>query len=111
MVADFASHLADGDLFIIESNTSIGYSVHRLENGVLFVENIAIHPDHQGGGTGREVLNQIGQAARLEGASRIDLYTNAKMTEALAFYDRLLFRITDRRVEDGFDRIYLTKDL
>jgi Ni,Fe-hydrogenase III large subunit len=39
----------------------------------------------------------------------IELYTNAKMTENLAYYPRLGFEETGRRREDGFDRVYFRR--
>ena len=111
MVADFASHLADGELHVIVTENTIGYSVHRIEGGALFIENIAIMPDSQGGGIGRAVFDLLEAEAREAGASQLRLYTNVKMTEALTFYERLGFSITDRRTEEGFHRIYLAKGL
>lgn len=111
MVADFATHLANGELFIVENTAPIGYSVHRLNGETLFVENVAIVPDQQDGGVGRRVFTLWAELASARGAKRIKLYTNAMMTEALSFYDRLGFQVTDQRIEDGFDRIYLSKDL
>ncbi|EFL89243.1 GNAT family N-acetyltransferase [Ahrensia sp. R2A130] len=112
MVANFAAHLADGDLHVIEADgDAVGYSVHHMTDATLFMENIAVDPQRQGGGIGRFVFDHLADLARAKGAARIDLYTNAKMTEALAFYDRLGFRITDQRIEDGFDRVYLSKDV
>lgn len=111
MVADFEGHLADGELTIIEKEKTVGYSVHRIDSGALFIENIAIMPDSQGGGIGRAVFELLETEAREAGASQLRLYTNVKMTEALAFYQRLGFSITDRRIEDGFHRIYLAKGL
>lgn len=39
----------------------------------------------------------------------MELYTNAKMTENLTLYARLGWRETDRRTEQGFERVYFEK--
>ena len=40
---------------------------------------------------------------------RMDLYTNAAMRENLSLYPRLGWVETDRRTEDGFERVYFEK--
>ena len=109
MVADFAQHLEDGELYIIAADEPIGYSVHRMTNGELFIDNIAIAPAFQGGGIGRTVFALLEEQARRADVPQLRLYTNEKMLEALAFYEHLGFTITERRIEDGFHRVYLVK--
>ncbi|MEN0041442.1 MAG: GNAT family N-acetyltransferase [Pseudomonadota bacterium] len=111
MVADFAVHLANGELCIVEAGDPVGYSVHRIEGDALFIENIAIMPDLQGSGVGRAIFDLLEAEAREAGASQLRLYTNVMMAEALAFYERLGFFVTDKRIEDGFHRVYLAKNV
>ncbi|MEM1318321.1 MAG: GNAT family N-acetyltransferase, partial [Pseudomonadota bacterium] len=68
-------------------------------------------PDRQGGGVGRAIFDLLEAEARQAGASQVRLYTNVKMAEALAFYERLGFFVTDKRIEDGFHRVYLAKNV
>ena len=49
--------------------------------------------------------------ARAQGLARVRLYTNEVMAENLAFYRRLGYREEDKRLEDGYSRIYLVKIL
>ena len=112
MVADFKSALDAGNLQIIIVNAEpIGFVVSFARGNNLFVENVALHPVHQGKGHASKLFAHLESTARQNSLVAIELYTNEKMTENLPFYARLGFEITDRRHEDGFDRIYFTKRL
>lgn len=77
----------------------------------LFIENVAVHPDDQGHGLGRELMAFADEHARRLELRAIELYTNEAMTENVAFYGRLGFIETDRRDEDGFRRVFMRKTL
>ena len=110
IVADFKAQIAAGDVWIAAEHTEImGYVVMRVSGGSLHIENLAVAPERYGLGVGRTLLEHAeGEAAR-QGVMRMDLYTNIKMRENLAFYGRLGWRETGRRVEDGFARVYFEK--
>jgi ribosomal protein S18 acetylase RimI-like enzyme len=77
----------------------------------LFIENVAVHPDHQGRGLGQRLLARAESEAGARGLPALRLYTNVKMTENFPFYEALGFVETERRREDGFDRVYMEKRL
>lgn len=114
MVADFAAALTAGSLFVAadeESDAIAGFIVFYPCADHVHLENVAVDPAWQGRGLGRELIAFAERCAGELGLSRIELYTNAKMRENLALYPRLGYRQFDRRVEDGFDRVYFGKDL
>jgi hypothetical protein len=45
------------------------------------------------------------------GLTKLRLYTNVVMTENQAIYAHLGYRETRRETEDGYQRVYLEKDL
>lgn len=114
MVADFAAALANGKLFVAETVAAdeiVGYVVFYPRADHVHLENVAVDPGWQGRGLGRRLIEFAERRAIEPGYRRIVLYTNAKMTENLELYPRLGYRESGRRVEDGFDRVYFSKDL
>ena len=110
MVADFGASIARGELDVIEIDEELaGYVVAYPQGDHLHLENVAVHPGFQGRGLGYWLIEHVEADARRQGLDRVELYTNAKMTENLELYPRLGYRQFDRRVEDGFDRVYFSK--
>lgn len=110
MVADFPALIVAGDVWIAAEHTEImGYVVMRARGGSLHVENLAVAPERHGLGVGKALLAHAEDEARRAGLGRMDLYTNAKMRENLAFYPALGWVEVDRRTEDGFERVYFEK--
>jgi GNAT superfamily N-acetyltransferase len=77
----------------------------------LYVENVAVHPDAQGRGLGRVLMGFAEQEAARRGLSRMALVTHEVMTENQAIYSHLGYTEVDRRVEDGYRRVYMEKNL
>lgn len=75
----------------------------------LFIDNIAVDPAEQGTGVGSALLEDAEGEARALGLTRLRLYTNEVMTEALAFYARGGFVETHRAVEHGFRRVHFER--
>ncbi|MDL9947366.1 GNAT family N-acetyltransferase [Gordonia sp. ABSL11-1] len=77
----------------------------------LLIENVAIAPTAQGRGFGRRLLEHAERRAAGLGHRQVRLYTNALMTENLSVYTRFGYSETGRHREDGFDRVFMTKEL
>jgi ribosomal protein S18 acetylase RimI-like enzyme len=75
----------------------------------LYVENIAVDPSAQGRGLGRALMEFAEQEAARRSLNRMALVTHEAMTENQAIYARLGYIETERRVEDGYRRIYMEK--
>lgn len=112
MVADFASAIAAGQMVVVDLDGAVvGFAVRYRRGDHVHLENVAVAPDAQGRGVGRLLIDETEALAATLGLSAVELYTNAKMTENLALYPRLGYVETDRRSEDGFDRVYFRKPL
>lgn len=114
MVADFAAQIESGFVFVaVDAVTGAinGYIVFYPRSDHVHLESVAVLPARQGSGIGRELIGFAEHEARRLGFGRIELYTNAKMHENLDLYPRLGYRRFDRRIEDGFDRVYFRKPL
>ena len=88
---------------------NLGYIVMRVGPASLHIENVAVMPERHGEGIGKALLNFAEAEAKRVGIKRLDLYTNAAMRENLTLYPLLGWSETDRRTEDGFERVYFEK--
>ncbi len=112
MVADFAVSIDLGNLHLVEVEDSIaGFVVFYAREDYVHLENVAVSPNFQRRGIGSKLIEHVERTAMRDGFHRVELYTNAKMTENLGIYPRLGYEQFDRRTEDGFDRVYFRKNL
>jgi len=112
VLADYPALIAAGEVevLVFEGRTA-GFIVTRPFADSLFIENLAVWPDLQGRGLGRFLINRAEERALALGKALLRLYTNAVMTENLPFYESLDFDVEERRLEDGYHRIYFVKHL
>lgn len=96
---------------LVENSSIVGVIVTIAEPDHLMIENVAVASTAQGRGHGRTLLEHAEQQARALGLPQVRLYTNAAMTENLTLYPRIGYVEVARRSEDGFERVYFTKDL
>jgi ribosomal protein S18 acetylase RimI-like enzyme len=112
MLADFAALIDRGVVSVIpDADDVIGVLVMMPQDAALFIENVAVDPRAQGRGLGKLLMNHAAQHAQTLGLAQLDLYTNEVMTENLGFYAHLGFEIVDRREADGYQRVFMTKQL
>ena len=112
MTADYGALVTAGEVWVGDEDREIvGVLVVRPAGDVLELENVAVEPARQGLGLGRELIAFAEQHAVELGLTAVELYTNEAMVENLELYPRLGFVETDRRVEDGYRRVYFRKTL
>ncbi len=96
MRLDHAAAIEAGETFVlVEDEELVGTMEVRAEWDHLFVGR-------------RLTAFAEGRAAR-ENLAEIRLYTNEKMWENLAFYGRLGFEETHRKLDGGYRRVFLRK--
>ncbi len=67
-----------------------------LRDDHLWIENIAVHPDHQRQGFGRRLLAHADALAREAGRSELRLLTNGAFASNIALYARSGYAVTAR---------------
>jgi ribosomal protein S18 acetylase RimI-like enzyme len=113
MTYDYAAAI-DGDehvVVLVDDGAVAGVLVTVTHPDHVHVETVAVDPSAQGRGHGRTLLEYAESQARSRGVGQVRLYTNEAMTENLAMYPHLGYVEVDRRVEDGYKRVYFVKDL
>jgi SAM-dependent methyltransferase len=110
LLRDYAGAVDTGAVWVT-GNPIVGLISLTAADDVMFVENVAVHPDQQGSGLGRRLMEFAEEQARHRNLRRLALYTNEVMTENQAIYLHLGYRVTDRRSEDGYRRLYFAKTL
>jgi ribosomal protein S18 acetylase RimI-like enzyme len=109
---DYAEKLRSGHVFVADRDGEVvGLVVLLVAEDHLLIENVAVDPERQGEGMGRSLMAHAEAFASERRISELRLYTNAAMTENLALYARLGYREDERRDEDGFERVFLSKRL
>lgn len=112
MSADYATLIAEHKVWVAQGESGLlGLLVLIPKADHLLLDNVAVRPDAQGRGIGRALIDHAERHARALGFHEIRLYTNEQMTENLDYYQRRGYVETDRSEEDGFRRVFFSKQL
>ncbi len=77
----------------------------------MLLDNVAVSPERQGLGLGRQLIEFAEAVAKQSGYMEIWLYTNTAMHENLAMYVTLGYQDCARGLQDGFHRVFMKKAL
>jgi ribosomal protein S18 acetylase RimI-like enzyme len=112
MLDEYSQVVSRHQAFVLEeSGHVIGVAVLVSSDEGILLDNVAVHPDHQGEGLGRQLMEFAESEAVKQGYSSLELYTHESMTENISLYKYLGYVETDRRTESGFGRVYMRKNL
>jgi ribosomal protein S18 acetylase RimI-like enzyme len=110
--ADYAGAIKRGEVWVAVGEGEIaGLLVLIAEPDHLLLENIAVRPSTQGQGVGCALLDLADREAARLGFTEIRLYTNVAMTENLAWYPRHGYTQTHRAEQDGYQRVFFSRQL
>ena len=112
MLDNYGQMIAEHDVWVIRDDKSVVASLVLMKkDGWLLLDNVAVHPEFQGRGLGKQLCLFAEQRAIEHGFSEIRLYTHETMVENVAIYKKLGYEEFERRHELGFARIYMRKQL
>ena len=80
-----------------------------LRDDHLWIENIAVRPERQGQGLGRQLLAAAEVLAREAGRAELRLLTNADFASNVALYERCGYAVTAREPFLGGVTVYMRK--
>lgn len=110
MTTDYEQAITAGTVWVLAlAEHPVGVIVLHQNIDHLLIENVAVAPQHQGTGSGSQLLLYAEQQAATYGLPQIRLYTNAHMNENLAYYQKRGFVETNRRTDEGYARVFFTK--
>lgn len=112
MTADYSALLESSRVWVLDSGGKIIGLVITADRGDhVLLDIIAVAPDVQGSGYGKQLLARAELDAAEQGLPEVRLYTNEAMTENLDYYPRQGYRETGRATEDGYRRVFFVKQV
>ena len=112
MLDDYPARIAQGVVHVLWVRDTVqAVLVLIQEADCLLLDNIAVAPQAQGKGYGRDLMQFAEHVARRAGYASIRLYTQEKMTENIAIYKRYGYVKTHRAEEIGLKRVFMKKAL
>ena len=118
MDSDYAEKVGEGLVHVADERSAGGEGSAAAIAGLivlvelddrLLIDNVAVDPERQGEGIGRRLLAFAEDRARAAGLDRVALYTHEMMSENIALYARLGYVEDERRQEDGYSRVFMSK--
>ncbi|RGP77770.1 hypothetical protein FLONG3_4064 [Fusarium longipes] len=117
MTANYQSILASPDhsVLIIQPTDEevVGALIlyHQQDTNHVQIDNVVVDSKAQGHGYGGLLMRYAEDFAKWRGCNALTLYTNVVMVENFRLYAKMGFVETERRTEDGFERVYFRKEL
>lgn len=112
MLEDYRQQVEAGHVHVLDNVGRVqGFIILLNADNHLLLENLAVAPDAQGLGFGRQLMDFAEHKALAAGYATIRLYTHVAMTENITLYTRRGYVETHRIEEHGLHRVYMTKRL
>ena len=112
MLLDFPEIIAEGKVWVAEiEGRVVGVLVQYETEAGFYIDTVAALPELQGTGIGRALLLFAESAAARRGYRSLYLCTNLMMTENQVFYPKIGYVEYERKLDQGYDRIFYRKQL
>jgi molybdopterin-guanine dinucleotide biosynthesis protein A len=110
LTADYAEVIRTDETWVAEDNGRlVGVLVLKPASDHLLIWSVAVAVESQGSGIGRRLLALGEREALRRGVSEIRLYTNEKMAENIALYERYGYAIARREAREDRVLIHMSK--
>jgi GNAT superfamily N-acetyltransferase len=112
MSEDYHAEVALGNVWVLVLDSEIaGLLVLVPEADFMLLKNVAVVPEKQRLGLGRQLIAFAEAKAQQRGYGEIRLYTNELMYENLELYAKLGYKETSRGPDAGFRRVFMKKTI
>jgi ribosomal-protein-alanine N-acetyltransferase len=88
-------------LVSVDAGDVVGTATTQDEEAMIYIQSMAVHPDHQGRGIGRHLLAHIKRHACRKHCSALRLECSAPLARALRLYTAFEFKLTGRERDYG----------
>ena len=110
MLDDYAKRIQANQVRVADVEGRVGGLLVLIDQpDHLLLDNIAVHPEAQGQGLGRQMMDFAEAEAVRRGFSELRLYTHESMTENIMLYGKLGWEETGRALQAGFERVFMRK--
>ena len=110
MLADYDQAVREHRIYLLFlSNRMVGLIETLLLHQHLWIENVAVSPDEQGRGYGRQLLAHAEQLAVADARPEIRLLTNAAFTANVQLYQRVGYAIVRSEPFMGGTTLHMSK--
>ena len=112
MLEDYAEVIRHSQVHVaISEGRVVGAIVLQITGEGFYVDNVSVRPAVKGQGVGRLLLELAESEARKQGHASLYLATHERMTENRALYARAGYVEYDRRLVNGYPRVFFRKAL
>ena len=112
MTKDYGASIANAQAWVAQQHEQVVATlVLDITDEGFLIDVIAVHPTQQGTGVGRALLELAESEALRQGHDSIYLFTNEKMTENRALYERIGYVEYKRLVLAQRTRVFMRKPL
>ncbi|MDF1749895.1 MAG: GNAT family N-acetyltransferase [Alphaproteobacteria bacterium] len=112
MRADYDRAIADHHIELLTLKEDlVGVIEMMILPDHLWIENIAVHPNAQGKGFGKQLLARAQELAHAHNVTEIRLLTNGAFTDNIQLYENQGYKITAREPFMGGITVYMSKAL
>ncbi|KAL0932527.1 acetyltransferase protein [Colletotrichum truncatum] len=116
MTANYTELLTAHNVFVLKltsTNDIVGSIILSQDAGAnsIKINNLVVDTVAQGRGYGGLLMRYAEAFAEAKGRTSLTLFTNVKMYENVALYQKMGFVETERKTENGYERVYFRKDL
>jgi ribosomal protein S18 acetylase RimI-like enzyme len=101
-----------GAFLLAETDGSlVGMGGLKVDGSTGEMFRLRVHPDHQGRGVGRKLVEALEEAARERGVETLYAETARRQTAAVSFYPALGYEQHDTDTQDEYELVTFRKDL
>lgn len=112
MVANYHEAVRNHSINLVEAEGTIVALIETMvRDDHLWIENVAVHPEKQGKGIGRNLLSHAEILAQQAGRNEVRLLTNGAFEVNIRLYLSVGYRITETQDFRGGTAVYMAKTL